>query len=154
MRSLRFVNLCWLLLIVACGLLPGNNNLENEFCAEPRELIQDFGHITLPASYAQLEVRCSVFVDNHTVYARFDFAPADLEAFQQSTLIDEWHDSSGTPPDFPYSFGTFLDEPGIARLPAYTYGLYTPQLPVSQQILIDTSNAQRLVVYFVAFTSY
>lgn len=153
MRSRLVLALTILLLTTGCGLL-SPNRAEAEFCADPAALVQGFGQITLPASYESLDVQCSVFMDHHAVYARFEIAPADLAAFQQSTLIETWLVKPETPPDLPYGFGDYLDDRAIANLMSYFYGVHEPIVPVAQQILIDTSDPQRYVVYFTAFTSY
>jgi len=152
-RVLFYTMLC--VLIAGCGLLFDPINSPNpSFCDDAVGEVEGFGRITLPASYAALEVSCNAFMDHHTLHARFDIAPADLATFQQSTLIETWMVKPETTPDFPHSFGTFLDEDEVDDIPAYVYGVYAPLVPVSQQILIDTSDPARYIVYFTAFTSY
>lgn len=141
-----------LVVLSGCGLL--SSAATPEFCLDEIAAVQDFGGITLPPSYQGLRVQCSALMDHHSLYARFDMAPADLEAFQASTLIDSWTVKGENAPEFDYSFGDFLDERGLAALDAYVYGVHVPLVPVAQQIVIDTSNPENYVVYLSAFTSF
>lgn len=139
--------------LTGCGLLDWGDK-QADFCIDHVEAVQGFGNITLPSGYTALEVTCSVFMDHHSLYARFEIPSSELAAFQAGTLVETWVFSPEAIPQTMSGFDKFLNAYAARDLDSYIYGHYAPLTPVSQDILIDTSDPARYVVYFNAFTSY
>jgi hypothetical protein len=84
------------------------------------------------------------------VALRFDMLPSDLAAFLSSTGVKT--PLSGDPlPDYVYT--EFLGLLNSKSIKSHLYGHYSPEGVVGENILIDTSDPNRYIVYIGGFAS-
>jgi len=97
--------------------------------------IEDVARFSLPPSYQNLESSC-FGLQGWGAFARFEMAPADLDVFVASTLVDMPLSTSEIPARsfFPKDISSYL------------YGKHEAN-GLSQYILIDTSDRASYVVY-------
>lgn len=97
--------------------------------------------IVIPLSASNLQESCSNAL-NATYRASFTMAAGDLNTFQQSTYLKNIKDWQTTAP----SQARFSKEAAQAKL--LLYGTFSDGA-ISEEVLIDTSNAQQYKVYVV-----
>ncbi len=105
-----------------------------------------------PPSAKNLESRCvgRLGLGSVVTQARFDILPSDLFAFLRSTRVKTPLSASTLPDN---ASVTFLGLSNPKSIKSYLYGRYSENGVYGQEVLVDTGDPDRYIVYISAYAS-